>query len=110
MSESREGLECYVIQMDFKALEGLEGMLKPAFLKEFKGEDTNNCPIELDDITKAYRFPTAGHAVLIVRRLLNNPSVCNDTLDSYNISVRKLVCGIAMSARLSDDGRVSLSE
>ena len=108
MGESMEGLECYVIQMDLKALEGCERILKPMFFKKYSGEDNNNCPIELGDITQAYRFPTAGHAVLIVRRLLNNPSVCNDTLDSYNISIRKLVCGIAMSARLSDDGRVSL--
>ena len=108
MGESREGLECYVIQMDFKALKGLEDRFKPAFFKKYNGEDTDNCPIETGDITQAYRFSTAGEAVLIVRRLLNNPSVCNDTLDSYAISIRKLVCGIAMSARLSDDGGVSL--
>lgn len=108
MSESREGLECYVIQMDFKALEGCEGILKPMFFKKYNGEDTNNCPIEIGDITQAYRFSTAGEAALTVRRLLGNPSVCNDTENSYAISIRKLVCGIAMSARLSDDGRVSL--
>jgi hypothetical protein len=110
MSESREGLECYVIQMDFKALKGLEGVFKPVFFKRFKGEDIDNGPTERGDITQAYRFSTAGEAVLTVRRLLNNPSVCNDTLDSYEISIRKLVCGVAMSARLSDDGRVSLFE
>lgn len=106
MSESREGLECYVIQMDSKALE--EGTLKPMFFKKYDGENINNCPIEIGDITQAYRFSTAGEAALTVRRLLGNPLVCNDTENSYAISIRKLVCGIAMSARLSDDGRVSL--
>lgn len=106
MGESREGLECYVIQVDSKALE--DGILKPRFFKKYSGEDTNNCPIEIGGITQAYRFSTAGEAALTVRRLLGNPSVCNDTENSYAISIRKLVCGIAMSARLSDDGRVSL--
>lgn len=110
MRESMEGLECYVIQMDVKALKGLEGVLKPVFFKKFKSEDIDNGPTELGDITQAHRFPTAGEAVRTVRRLLNNPSVCNDTLDSYEISIRKLVCGVAMSARLSDHGVVSLFE
>lgn len=105
-----EGLECYVIQMDFKDLKGLEDVLKPVFFKKFKSEDIDNGPAELGDITQAHRFATAGNAISTVRRLLNNPSVCNDTLDSYEISIRKLVCGVAKSARLSDDGRVSLSE
>ena len=108
MGESREGLECYVIQMDYKASEGCDRMLKPLFFKQYNGEDTNNCPVGIGGITEAYRFSTAGEAALTVRRLLLNPTVCNDTLDSYDISIRKLVCGIAMSARLLDDGRVSL--
>lgn len=110
MKEFAEGLECYVIQMDHKALEGLENVFKPAFYKMVCGENIHDGPVSLGDITEAHRFKSAGSTVHTVRALLSNPKVCNDTLDSYKISVRKLTCGIAMSSRLLDDGRVSLSE
>jgi len=104
MTESAEGLECYVVQMDHKALEGIEGVFKPAFYKVVCGENIHDGPVSMGDITEAHRFKSVGSAVNTVRALLNNPKVCNDTLDSYKISVRKLTCGVSKSARLAANG------
>lgn len=105
-----EGLECYVIEMRFQGYGEQEHLFGPTFYKTFLGRDVFDGQIVTGDITQAHRFPTAGSAVNIVRGLLNNPLVCNNTKNSYAISIRKLVCGIAKSARLSDNGLVSLFE
>lgn len=102
--ESMEGLECYVIQMRFKGHGMSEDPFKPQFLKTFRGQDVHNGQIVTGDITQAYRFSTPGDALWAVRRLLSNPAVCNDTPNSYEVYIRKLLCGVARRVRLADDG------
>jgi len=105
MAESAEGVVCYVIGMKYKGYTDLErACVLPAFFKTFHGQGLHNGRITTGSITEANRFPTEAAAMTVVRLLLLNPTVCNDTQNSYEISVCQLKCGVSKSARLAANG------
>lgn len=104
------GLDCYVIEMKFKGYGDDASSHAPAFFRTFTGADVSNGKIGTGDITQAYRFPTEHSAAITARHLLHNPTVCNETRNSYEVYIRKLECGVAKRAILEGNNLIVVSD